>query len=108
MKRPASNYPPALRERAVGRVAEVSTHHPSQWAAIEAVSGEFGIGSPETLRRWVRRAEIDAGGRSDTGTETEEVGRLRREVTELRRANAILEATSNFFAAELDRPRRSS
>ena len=63
----------------------------------------------ETVRKWVRRAEVDAGSRpGTTSEESAEVKRLRREVAELRRANAILRAASAFFAAELDRPSTSS
>ena len=65
----------------------------------------LGIGTPETVRNWVRRADTDAGRRPGVTTEeAAEVKRLKREVAELRRANAILKAASAFFAAELDRP----
>lgn len=65
----------------------------------------LGIGSPESVRKWVRQAEIDAGARPGvTSEESAEVKRLKRENAELRRANAILKAASAFFAAELDRP----
>ncbi len=66
MGRRGSNYPPELRERAVRMVAEVQADYPSEWAAIGAVASKLGIGSTETLRKWVRRAEVDAGhGRAD-------------------------------------------
>jgi transposase len=59
----------------------------------------------ETLRKWVRQAEIDEGRRPGvTSTESERVRELQREIRELRRANEILKAASAFFAAELDRP----
>ena len=62
----------------------------------------------ETLRKWVRRAEIDDGLRP--GLTTEERARLKeleRENAELRRANEILKSAAAFFGAELDRrPRR--
>src|SRR6478609_2971392 len=56
-----SKYPDELRERAVRMVAEVRPQYPSQWAAITAVAGMLGIGTPETLRTWIRRSEIDTG-----------------------------------------------
>ena len=101
----ASQYPPELRERAVRMVAEVTPDYSSQWAAITAVAQKLGIGTAETLRMWVRRAEVDEGQRPGlTSAEHAEVKRLKREVEELRRANEILKAASAFFAAELDRP----
>jgi transposase len=86
-------------------VAEVKADYPSEWAAIGAVTQKLGIGSMETLRKWVRRAEVDGGTRPGiTSEEHAEIKRLKREVAELRRANEILKAASAFFAAELDRP----
>jgi transposase len=103
--RQSANYPPELRERAVRMVAEVKADYPSEWAAIGAVAQKLGIGSSETLRKWVRQAEVDGGSRPGvTSEEHAEIRRLKREVAELRRANEILKAASVFFAAELDRP----
>ncbi len=88
-------------------VAEVRADHDSEWAAMTKVSELLGVGTPETIRKWVRQGEIDAGRRpGTTSEESSEVKRLKREVAELRRANAILKAASAFFAAELDRPLR--
>jgi transposase len=90
-------------------VAEVRPDYPSDWPAIVAVAGRLGIGSAETLRKWVRQAEVDAGQRPGVSSEeSAEVKRLKRENAELRRANEILKAASAFFAAELDRPQRYS
>jgi transposase len=61
------------------------------------------------VRKWVRRAEVDAGTRPGvTSEESAELRRLKAEVKELRRANEILKAAAGFFAAELDRPHRIS
>jgi transposase len=49
------------------------------------------IGTPETLRKWVRRAQVDAGDRPGITSE-ESAERLRRQNAELRRANEILKA----------------
>ena len=66
----------------------------------------LGVGTAETVRKWVRQAEVDAGARPGVTTEeSAEIKRLKRENAELRRANEILKAASAFFAAELDRPR---
>ncbi len=104
MGRP-SKYPEELRERAVRMVAEVRPEYESQWAAITAGAGILGIGTPETLRTWIRRDEVDAGKRPGVTSEiAAENKQLRKEIAELRRANEILKAASAFFAAELDRP----
>jgi transposase len=90
-------------------VAEVRPGYESEWAAMQAVASKLGIGTTETLRKWVRRAEVDSGQRPGTTSEEHaEIRRLKREVAELRRANEILKAASAFFAAELDRPQTRS
>ena len=105
----SNRYPAELRQRAVRMVAEVRPNYESQWAAIGAVAQKLGIGTAETLRTWVRQAEVNAGARPGVTTEeAAEIKRLRREVAELRRANEILKAASVFFAAELDRPQQRS
>ena len=75
---------------------------------IAHVAADLGLPS-ETLRKHVRQVEANEGRRGDllTSEEREEIRKLRREVSELRRANEILKAASVFFAGELDphRPR---
>ena len=85
-------------------VFDHTPEHPSQWAAIRSVGEKLGIRT-ESLRRWVRQAERDAGTRPGlTTSEREELKRLQRENFELKRANEILRKASAFFAqAELDR-----
>jgi transposase len=70
---------------------------------IAHVATDLGIES-ETLRKHVRQVEADEGRRKDglTSQECEEIKTLRREVSQLRRANEILKAASVFFAGELD------
>jgi transposase len=88
-------------------VGEIRPDHESEWAAMSQVADLLGVGTPETVRKWCRQAEIDAGARpGTTSEESAELKRLKRENAELRRANAILKAASSFFAAELDRPQR--
>ena len=69
-------------------VAEIRAEDDSEWAAMGKVAELLGIGTPETVRKWCRRAEVDAGQRPGTTTEeSAELKRLRRENTELKRAN---------------------
>lgn len=103
----SSSYPRELRERAVRMVFETRSEYSSEFEAIKTVAAKLGIGSPETLRKWVRRAEIDAGARPGvTSEESAQVKALKKENAELRRANEILKAAAAFFGAELDRPHR--
>jgi len=86
-------------------VAEVRPDYKTESAAMAAVAQKLGIGSRETLRNWVRQAEVDAGQRpGTTSEEAAQVKALKKEIAELRRANEILKAAASFFAAELDRP----
>ncbi len=57
-------YPPELRECAVGMVAAIKVGHGSESAAMAKVAELLGIGTPETVRKWVRRGEIDDGSRA--------------------------------------------
>ena len=106
MARP-SRYPRELRERAVRMVLESRAEYASEYEAIRSIAAKLGIASPESLRKWVRQAEVDGGVRAGKSTEElAEIKELKREVAELRRANEILKRASAFFAAELDRPHR--
>jgi transposase len=95
-------YPREIRERAVRMVLEHQQDYDSQWEAICSVAEKLGPPA-ETVRKWVRRAEIDGGVRPGVTTaEGERIRQLERENRELRRANEILKAASAFFARELD------
>jgi transposase len=101
MARP-SNYPLELRRRAVRMVAEVLGDYPNESAALKAVAEKLGIGSTETLRKWVRQDQVDSGQRPGTTSEgSAQVKALKKENAELKRANEILKAAAHFFAAEL-------
>lgn len=105
-QRRPGRYPVELRDRAVRMVFEATESHGSQWEAICSVAEKLGP-TAETVRKWVRRVEIDEGQRPGVTTdERERLKQLERENRELRRANEILKSASAFFAAELDgRPR---
>lgn len=105
-QRRPGRYPVELRERAVRMVFEAEQHTGSRWEAIRSVADKLGP-TPETVRKWVMRVEIDDGRRPGLSTdERERLKALERENRELRRANEILKSASAFFAAELDGPRR--
>jgi transposase len=73
-----------------------------RFGVITRVARRLGIGA-ESLRGWVRQAEVDGGRRPGlTTAEQQRIVELEREVRELRRANDILKAASAFFARELD------
>jgi transposase len=98
----SGRYPSELRERAIRLVREHRAEHPSEWAAIQSVAAKLGM-TPETLRIWLRRDEVDHRQRPGVSSaERERIRELERENRELRRANEILKAASAFFARELD------
>ena len=99
-----TRYSPEVKERAVRMVMEHTSEHSSQWATICSIAEKIGC-SPESLRKWVQRAERDQGLRpGPTTAELDRIKELERENKELRRANDILRTASAFFAqAELDR-----
>ncbi len=97
--------PEDTKQRAVRMVLDHLDEYPNVTVACQTVAGRLGFGA-ESLRRWVRQAQIDGGQRSGvTTSEAEEVRRLRKENRDLREANAILKDAAVFFAGELD-PRR--
>jgi transposase len=91
-----------VRQRAVRLVLEHRDEYANEWAAITSIAQKCGM-TAETLRKWVRQAEIDRGVRPGVSTvEAQRIKELERENRELRRANEILKAASAFFARELD------
>jgi transposase len=79
-----------------------SADHGERLGSMRRVAQQLGIGY-ESLRKWVKQAEIDQGQRPGVTTaEQQRIAELERENRELRRANEILKAASAFFARELD------
>lgn len=94
-------YPRELRERAVRMVVETAEQGEGL-GSIRRVAQQLGIGY-ESVRKWVKQAEIDRGRRPGVTTvEQQRIAELERENRELRRANEILKSASAFFARELD------
>jgi transposase len=106
-RRKLQKYPEELGERAVRMVFEIREQTGEKHGVIARVARELGIGT-ESLRGWVRQAEIDSGRRAGTSTaDAVRIAVLEKENRELRRANDILKAASVFFATELDgRPKK--
>ncbi len=97
-----NRYSPEVRERAVRMVMEHRQDYPSEWATLTSVSSKLGM-TAETLRHWVRAAQVDEGLRPGlTIDERQRLRELEKENRELRRANEILKDASIFFATELD------
>ena len=95
-------YPDEVRERAVRMVFEIRQESGQQQGAVARVADRLNI-NRETLRNWVRQAEVDGGQRPGTSTvDAQRIAELEREVRELKRANEILKAAASFFARELD------
>ena len=101
----SKRYPPELKERAVRMVRELRLEDPGDQGVGSRVARQLGVGT-ESLRTWLKQAEVDAGRRPGVTTaEHDELVGLRREVKELRRANDIHQSAATFFGAELDRRR---
>jgi transposase len=100
-------YPEELKDRAIRLVEDLFADpdvEVSITGACARVGQQLGI-NRDTLRGWIKQAQIDAGARPGLSTDDRRrLKELEAENRELRRANAILKTASAFFAAELDRP----
>jgi transposase len=98
----ASRYDENTKARAVRLVREHGGDYDTEWAAMKAISARLGM-SAETLRKWVRQAEVDSGEAAGVPTETaRELRELRRKCRELESTVDILKAATSFFARECD------
>ncbi len=87
-------YPDELRERATRLAVEARQDPARKAGALQRIGQQLGI-NPETLRGWVKQAEIDAGQAPGmTTAEAQRIKELEAEVRELRRANEILKTAS--------------
>jgi len=100
-------YPRELREQAVRLVFEWRRARGRSDGGLKEIGEQLGVHT-ESVRNWVRQAEIDGGQRAGVTTDDKaKIRELEREVFELRRANEILKSAAAFFGAELDRrPKR--
>jgi len=99
---PGTRYDASTKAKAIRLVREHAGDYPTEWAAITAVAGRLGM-SAETVRKWLRQAEVDAGQAPGVTTaEAAEVRELKRKVRELEETIEILKAAAGFFARECD------
>ena len=97
-------YTDEEKAQAVRLVRQLRRELGTSQGTIQRVAEQLGYGV-ESVRQWVRRADVDAGDAPGTTTaDAERMRHLEQENRELRRANEILKKASAFFAAELDRP----
>ena len=101
-----SKYTPEVKAKAIRLVRDHREEYESEYEAIRAMSARLGM-SPETLRKWLRQAEVDAGtGWGDDHCGSRRSGSLKRKNAELERTIAILKEATSFFVRESDPQRR--
>lgn len=97
-----AKYDEATKAKAVRLVIDHRDDYDSEWAAMKAVSSRLGM-TAETLRKWVRQAEVDKGEAEGTSTEAARVIREQeRKIAELEQTIEILSAATSFFARAND------
>jgi len=97
-----SKYDEQTRVKAVRLVQDHRADYASEWEAIKTVSGRLGMNS-ETLRKWLRQAEVDQGQvEGVTSASAKEIRELKRRNAELERTVEILKAATSFFVRESD------
>jgi transposase len=95
-------YDQDTKARAIRLVREHAADYESEWAAISVVAGRLGM-SAETLRKWIRQAEVDRGQAPGVSSEAaREIRELKRKNAELEKTVEILKAATTFFARECD------
>lgn len=97
-------YSPEEKARAVRLVRQLRRELGTKHGTIQRVADQIGCGV-ESLRTWVKQADIDEGVEAGTTTaDQRRIKELEQRVRELERSNDLLKRASAFFAAELDRP----
>ncbi len=101
-----SRYDDQTRVKAIRLVTEHRDQYASEWETIGTVAKRLGM-NPETLRKWIRQAEVDAGERPGLSTaEAREIRQLKRKNAELEQTIEILKAATSFFVRESDPQQR--
>lgn len=91
-----------VKERCARLVLDHLAEYPSLTAACECVARREGVGS-QSVRRWVRQAQVDSGQRQGvTSEELAGIKELKAKVRRLEEDNEILRRAPVFFAGELD------
>jgi len=99
-------YDEETKAKAVRLVVDHVEGYASEYEAIREVAARLGM-SPETLRKWLRQAEVDAGQADGvTTTSAREIRELKRKNAELERTIEILKAATSFFVRESDPQQR--
>jgi transposase len=99
-------YDENMKVRAIRLVVDHVEDYASEWEAIRTVAGRLGVHA-ETLRTWLRQAEVDAGDADGVSTTAaRELRELKRKNAELERTIEILKAATSFFVRESDPQRR--
>jgi transposase len=95
-------YDAQTRAKAVRLVQDHRDDYASEYEAIKTIAGRLGM-NPETLRKWIRQAEVDTGQADGTTTAAaREIRELKRKNAELEQTVAILKAATSFFVRESD------
>ena len=93
-------YDADTKAKAVRQVTDHAEDYGTEWAAITAISKRLGM-TPETLRRWVRQAQVDVGERAGVSSAAaREIRELKRKNRELEQTIEVLKAATGFFARE--------
>jgi transposase len=91
-----AKYDDATKAKAVRLVVDHRGDYDSEWAAITAVAARLGM-TGETLRKWIRQAEVDRGGAEGVSTESARISReQKRKIAELEQTIEILSAATSF------------